>query len=90
MELIQGCRTKTEQRRLQKELSVFHIVWPQPEVCNEALLVFSRFYLSHGLGLLDALIGQLAVALDVPLCSFNQKHYGTIPRLRAIQPYAKS
>ena len=87
MELIQGCRTKAEQKRLQKALAPYRVVWPQPEVCDAALNAFSRFYLSHGLGIMDALIGQLAVALDVPLCSFNQKHYGAIPGLRTMQPY---
>lgn len=38
---------------------------------------------------LDALIGQIAVALRVPLYTFNQKHYRFIPELRTIQPYEK-
>jgi predicted nucleic acid-binding protein len=89
MELIQGCRSKAEQRRLQKALEPYAMIWPPSEVCDEALRVFTNLYLSHGVGVLDALIGQLAVSLDVALCSFNQKHYGPIPGLRCIQPYAK-
>jgi predicted nucleic acid-binding protein len=90
MELIQGCRTKTDQRRLQRALAPYKVIWPMAEVCDEATRVFANLHLSHGLGVLDALIGQLAVSLNVPLVSFNQKHYGPIPGLHCIQPYSKA
>jgi len=90
MELIQGCRNKVEQEHLQRELATYGIVWLSPEDCDRALDVFARYRLSHSAGLLDVLIGQTAVALDVPLCTFNEKHYGFIPGLRTIQPYGKT
>ena len=43
----------------------------------------ARYYLSHGLGILDALIGQMAVALNLPMHTFNQRHYAAIPNHRA-------
>jgi len=89
MELIQGCRNKTEQQRVEKVLRGYVVIWPSPATCDEALTVFARFHLSHGLGLLDALIGQTAVALDLPLYTFNQKHYAAVPNLRTVQPYGK-
>jgi len=89
MELFQGCRNKAEQEKLEKVLQSYAITWPSPETCNEALLVFANSHLSHGLGLLDALIGQTAVALQVPLYTFNDKHYAAVPRLQTIQPYTK-
>ncbi len=89
MELTQGCRTQADQRRLQKALAPYPVIWPPPDVCDEALNVFARFYLSHSLGIIDALIGQLAVSLDLPLHSFNQKHYAAIPRLQVVQPYSR-
>ncbi|MCD6508048.1 type II toxin-antitoxin system VapC family toxin [Candidatus Poribacteria bacterium] len=90
MELIQGCRNKAEQEKVERELGTYGVVWPSPETCNEALSVFTRYHLSHGLGILDALIGQIAVALDLPLYTFNQKHYAPIPNLKTVQPYEKS
>jgi len=36
------------------------------------------------LGLLDVLIGQTAVALEVPLYTFKQKHYRFIPGLQTM------
>ena len=89
MELIQGCRNKPEQEKMERELKTDSVVWPSPETCNEALSVFASSHFSHGLGLLDALIGQMAVTLKVPLYTFNQKHYAAVPRLRTIQPYNK-
>ena len=89
MELVQGCQNKTEQGKLMRVLSAYQFVWPSEESCNQALSVFEKFYLSHRLGLLDALIAQTAIALHVPLYTFNQKHYEMIPGVRTIQPYQK-
>ena len=89
MELIQGCEKKAEQRKVERELGAYGVVWPSPEMCDEALSVFIRYHLSHRLGMLDALIGQMAVALNLPLHTFNEKHYTAIPNLRTVHPYQK-
>jgi hypothetical protein len=89
MELIQGCKNKLEQEKVEKALTPYSVVWPSLKTCDEALAVFSRYHLSHSLGLLDALIGETAVALNLPLHTFNQKHYAAIPNLKTVQPYAK-
>ena len=89
MELIQGCRNKAEQARVQRDLSAYGIVWLSPAGCDEALGVFVEYHFSHGAGLLDVLIGQTAVALGVPLYTFNQKHYRFIPGLHMVQPYER-
>ena len=89
MELIQGCRNKVEQERLQHELAIYGVIWPAPEDCDRALKVFTQYRLSHNAGLLDVLIGQTAVALGMPLCTFTQTHYQFIPGLRTIQPYER-
>jgi len=89
MELIQGCRTRAEQEKVERELGAYSVAWPSPGTCDEALSVFARYRLSHGLGILDALIGQMAVDLNLPLYTFNQKHYAAIPNLRTVRPYEK-
>jgi hypothetical protein len=81
MELIQGCRHKIEQEKVEKAIKAYDILWPSTTACNEALSVFTQFRLSHGLGIIDVLIGQMAVELDIPLSTFNQKHYSSIPDL---------
>lgn len=89
MELIEGCRNKQEQSRLDKIIEPYRIVWPTESTCDEALSMFADRYLKHGLGILDAVIGQTAVDLGVPLMTFNQKHYSSITGLRTVQPYSR-
>lgn len=89
MEVIQGCHNRAEQQRLERELRAYGVVWPSPEACKVALSNFARSHLSHGLGILDALIGQIAVELDLPLYTFNQMHYAAIAGLRTVQPYER-
>jgi predicted nucleic acid-binding protein len=89
MELLQGCKNNYEQDKVEQVLTGFEIAWPLPETCGEALKVFARYHLNNNLGLLDALIGQTAVALNLPLHTFNRKHYAAIPSLVTIEPYNK-
>ena len=89
MELLQGCRNRAEQIKVEQILTGFETVWPLPETCEAALIIFADSHLSHGIGLLDALIGQTAVALNLPLCTFNRKHYAAIPNLITVSPYNK-
>ena len=90
MELIQGCRTKSEQQRMQKALKDYSLLWPSHEACHLALKHFSAHYLSHGIGILDAMIAEIAVEAGFPLHTFNQKHYLPHPLLKTIQPYVKN
>jgi len=89
MELIQGCRSKSEQQRMQKALKDYQLLWPSHEACDHALKHFSTHYLSHGIGILDAIIAEIAVESGFPLHTFNQKHYLPHPLLQTIQPYAR-
>lgn len=90
MELIQGCRNKPEQERVQRQLGRYGVAWLAQTDCDIALDVFVRYRLSHNAGLLDVLIGQTSVALGAPLHTFNHRHYGFIPGIQTVQPYAKS
>ena len=89
MELIQGCKSKTEQAKVEKNLEAYSIAWPTVEMCAEALKLFSEHHLTRGLGIIDALIGQMAVAMNLESHTFNQKHYAAIPNLKMIQPYRR-
>ncbi|MCS6846631.1 MAG: hypothetical protein RMN52_02825 [Anaerolineae bacterium] len=40
--------------------------------------------------MIDALIAQTAIALDMPLATFNQKHYAAVPQLKTFQPYRRA
>jgi predicted nucleic acid-binding protein len=87
MELIQGCQNKAEQLRVEQFCHPCTVYWPAQADCQQALQDFAAFHLSHGVGLLDALIAHTAVGLGEPLATFNVKHYGVIAGLTTIQPY---
>jgi predicted nucleic acid-binding protein len=90
MELIQGCKTKREQQTLSTALKGYQILWPTPIDCNNAVRVFTKYRLSHHIGIIDTLIGQIVVSFDLPLHTFNKKHYEPIPGLKTVQPYTKA
>lgn len=87
LELLQGCRNKVEQTRVERQIAQARIVWPSAFACGAALQTYAQFHLSHTLGFIDALIGHTALELGEPLHTFNTKHYGVIPGLTTIQPY---
>jgi len=89
MELMEGCRDKQEMTNLRKQLQPFSLYWPSAADCNRALITFSEARLSHGLNILDALIGQCAVGLGAALCSFNAKHFRVIEGLVTEEPYTR-
>lgn len=88
MELIQDAPNKKQVEAVRRLVKPLPIVWPSTIDCDKALADFTAFHLSHGLGLLDALIGAGAVGRDADLCTFNLKHYRVIPGLRTLQPYS--
>lgn len=89
MELLQGCSNRYEVVAVQNFIGPFPLLWPSSDAADQALSIYAEGHLTHNLGLLDALIGQLAVSMDVPLHTFNQKHFVAVPGLRTIQPYAR-
>jgi predicted nucleic acid-binding protein len=90
MELLQGCRNQTEQRRVEGVLQAYILYWPTHTDCRRAIDSFVATHLSHGIGVLDALIAETAIGLGVPLATFNQKHYRAIAALQTVQPYIHS
>ncbi len=89
LELMRGCRTRREMQQLRRLLIPFAVYWPTPSDSNRALDSYARGSLSHGLGILDALIGECAVGLGVPLCTFNVRHFRAVANLTTEQPYER-
>jgi predicted nucleic acid-binding protein len=87
MELLQGCQNKAEERKVEQFGQPYPLFWPTQADCQRGLADYVAFHLSHGVGLLDVLIGHTAVGLNEPLATFNVKHYQVIPGLKTIQPY---
>lgn len=87
MEVLQGCQNQADQRRAERLLGRFSLHWPTPVDCQRAYNDYAAYHLSHGVDLLDVLIGHTAVGLNEPLATFNVKHYAVITGLQTIQPY---
>jgi predicted nucleic acid-binding protein len=89
MELVQDAGNAREVRRVLKLVAPLKIVWPIEADCTRALTDFTAYHLSHGLGLLDALIAACAVGLSANLFTFNTKHYRVVPGLVISEPYTR-
>ncbi len=87
LELLQGCRSKSEQRRLEKFLRPYALYWPDRADCARAYDDFISFHLNRSLGIMDALIAETAIGMEAELATFNTKHYDAVFALRTIQPY---
>ncbi len=84
MELIVGCRNKTELRKLEKFLRRFSIIPLNEAISEKAVDLLTRYRLSHGLLTADALIAATALTVKVPFLTKNQKHYQFINDLELI------
>jgi predicted nucleic acid-binding protein len=89
MELLQGCRDRREQQRVEKVLRPFSLYWPDRADCARAFDDFAAHHLARNIGILDALIAETAVGLGVSLATFNERHYVVVRTLQIIRPYAR-
>ena len=89
MELIQNAGSAAQVRRVQQMVAPFPVVWPSEDDCRRALADYATLHVSHGLGLIDALIAATAVGRSARLCTFNMKHFRVVPGLVIHQPYLR-
>jgi hypothetical protein len=72
MELMVGCRNKSELRSVKRLLQRFE-VWHLDEMISaEAVALLEQYRLSHGLLIADALIAATAWVRNIPLATKNQ------------------
>lgn len=86
MELMIGCRDKTELRNLNAFLTRFQIVSLNEAISRQAVELLRLYRLSHGLLIADSLIASTALVLAPPLVSKNQRHYRFMSGLQLL-PY---
>ncbi|WP_017295482.1 PIN domain-containing protein [Geminocystis herdmanii] len=89
MELIQNTKNKQEVNQVFKLIAPLSIIWLSEVDCENALSDFTKYHLSDGVGLLDALIAHCSIGKNATLCTFNVKHYRVIPNLKITQPYMR-
>jgi predicted nucleic acid-binding protein len=90
LELLEGCRNRTETDALLRFLASYRVVWPGPRDFDRVLADFAVARLDRKVGIMDVLIGETAVGPDLPLHTFNVRHFSGLPGLKTVQPYAKN
>lgn len=83
MELVFGCRSKSEISLLRRFLSDenFHVSPLTHEIGIRADLWLEEKNLSHGVGIADSLIAATASTLGLPLLTGNAKHFRCFDQL---------
>jgi hypothetical protein len=91
MELIVGCRNKTDLRSLERFLTRFQVLNVNEQASATAVDLLRRYRLSHGLLIADALIAATALSLGLPFVTKNERDYRFITELRLLsypRPFA--
>ncbi len=86
MELIVGCRNKTELRKIQQFLQRFQVYPLTDQISGLATDLLEKYRLSHGLLIPDALIAATALSLTCDFITKNQRDYQFVRDLRLL-PY---
>jgi predicted nucleic acid-binding protein len=86
MELLVGARNKEELKATQQFIQRFTIVHTTKRISALATNLITRYTLSHGLQVADAIIAATALAYSLPLLSKNQRDYRFIADLHLL-PY---
>ncbi len=84
MELVVGCRNKTELHHTDKFLHHFQLLSINEIISLKTIDLLSQYRLSHGLLIADAFIAATAICLDLPLVSKNQRDYRFIESLNLL------
>jgi len=86
MELLVGCRNKTEQKALGQFLDRFQILRVTEQMSATAVNLLKTYRLRHGLTIPDALIAATALVWEQSFISKNQRHFRFIENLQLL-PY---
>ena len=84
MELIVGCRSKTELRNVEHFLRRFQVLPLDEQACDTAVELLRHYRLSHGLLIPDAMIAATAITLGHPLVFKNQRDFRFIEGLQLL------
>ncbi|KAF0170042.1 MAG: hypothetical protein FD161_4824 [Limisphaerales bacterium] len=82
MELLIGCRDKTELRAVERFLSRFVTLPLTEAISQRAVKLVTDYHLSHNMRIPDALIAATALTAALPMATKNQKHFKFIPGLK--------
>jgi predicted nucleic acid-binding protein len=84
MELIIGCRNKSELQILERFLRHYEIIMINEPISNLSVNLLHDYRLSHGLAIPDAMIAATAITFNIPLLTKNQRDYRYIAGLNLL------
>ena len=87
MELIIGCRDKSEVKKAQKFLGDYPVIDISIPISKEAYQLILEYSKSHGLVIPDAFIAATALDENLTLVTSNIRHFDIIEGLRVQKPY---
>jgi predicted nucleic acid-binding protein len=84
MEIVQGMRNKSELSSFIKQLTKWdvNIIQISNDISTRAMIYVEEYFLSHSMGLADALIAATCVDNSEILLTANEKHYKHIPTMQ--------
>ncbi|MDP1722261.1 MAG: type II toxin-antitoxin system VapC family toxin [Candidatus Gottesmanbacteria bacterium] len=80
-ELIQGCENNRDLRAVHAILRDLHEFSFTETITKQALSLFEKYRLSHGIQFFDTLIAATAREYELTLVTHNIKHFSFIPGL---------
>ncbi|MGH9898806.1 MAG: type II toxin-antitoxin system VapC family toxin [Pyrinomonadaceae bacterium] len=86
MELIVGCRNKTELKDLEKFLNRYQILKITNQISDRTVDLLEQYFLSHGLLIADGLIAATALVHSEAFITKNQSDFRFIAGLNLL-PY---
>lgn len=87
MELIVGCRNKTELHDLELFLRGFQVLKITDQISDKVVGLLKQYRLSHGLLIADALIAATALGHGEPFITKKQRDFRFITGLHLL-PYS--
>ncbi len=87
MELLVGCRNKTELQDLEKFLNRYQLLKITGQISDRAVDLLKHYFLSHGLLIADGLIAATALVHNEAFITKNQRDFRFIVGLNLL-PYS--
>jgi len=81
-ELLQGARNKREQKTTTDVCSLFDIDWGSLSINRTSHRLLSEYAMSHGMGVMDAIIAATALERDLTIVTLNVKHFSCVTGIR--------
>jgi len=82
MELMQGAHNKREMQKIIRNINGFRRLEINQAILDLATQLLTRYLLSHHLQLPDAIIAACALIYDIPIITYNLKHFKYLPDIK--------